>query len=450
MLSYSFMVMPFGRRPTQAESGKVPSEVDFNALWDKAFYPMLAELGYKPIRADQETGSLIINQMLERLYFSDLVLVDLTAPNGNVYYEMGIRQAACRSGCVLLAAEGTRPLFDVAQMRMVRYPLPFGEITDEMALAIRQAVAPSIAPMRSGTSPVFELLPGYPGPVDPSRAAGVRDQVEALATFQGDVRAARGAAPSQRLARFATLKERYRNDLQVPGIAIGLLRLLVFAIAAPEDWQQVLDYIDTLPEDTAAEAFVREQRALALGKLGRSEDAIDALMALVESAGATSEREGLIGGRCKELWRAARKEGREADAAHWLDRAIDHYERGMALDLNDFYPSSNLPRLYRERDAPGDAVRALTALHVAGAACQRALDRGSTDEWVRPTLLGVQFDIPDPDKAEDLVRQVRREGAGAWKIQTTLQSLRESAVHAQDDATRHRLEAVLEQLARVG
>jgi hypothetical protein len=31
------------------------------------------------VRADQETGSLIINQMLARLYLSDLVLADLTA-----------------------------------------------------------------------------------------------------------------------------------------------------------------------------------------------------------------------------------------------------------------------------------------------------------------------------------------------------------------------------------
>ena len=96
--AFCFMVMPFGRKATQAEPGKGPAEVDFNALWDKAYFPLLEELGYRPIRADQETGSLIVNQMLERLYFSDLVLADLTIPNGNVHYEIGVRHAAKADG----------------------------------------------------------------------------------------------------------------------------------------------------------------------------------------------------------------------------------------------------------------------------------------------------------------------------------------------------------------
>jgi hypothetical protein len=32
--------------------------------------------------------------MLERLYFSDLVVADVTIPNGNVYHEIGIRHAS--------------------------------------------------------------------------------------------------------------------------------------------------------------------------------------------------------------------------------------------------------------------------------------------------------------------------------------------------------------------
>jgi hypothetical protein len=43
--------------------------------------------GYDPVRADQDTGALIITQMIERIYFADLVLADMTIPNGNVYYE---------------------------------------------------------------------------------------------------------------------------------------------------------------------------------------------------------------------------------------------------------------------------------------------------------------------------------------------------------------------------
>src|SRR5215467_2658471 len=86
-----FMIMPYGRKPTQAEAGHGPAEIDFNALWDRAYVPVIQALGYQPVRADQDTGALVITQMLERLYFADLVLADMTIANVNVYYEVGIR-----------------------------------------------------------------------------------------------------------------------------------------------------------------------------------------------------------------------------------------------------------------------------------------------------------------------------------------------------------------------
>jgi hypothetical protein len=89
-----FMIMPFGRKATQAVAGRGPAEIDFNALWDHGYVPVINELGYEAVRADQDTGALIIEQMLQRLYFADLVLAEMTIPNGNVYYEVGIRHAA--------------------------------------------------------------------------------------------------------------------------------------------------------------------------------------------------------------------------------------------------------------------------------------------------------------------------------------------------------------------
>src|SRR6516165_3359482 len=135
-----FMVMPYGRKATQAEAGRGPGEIDFNALWDRAYVPVIKRLGYDPVRADQDVGALIITQMLERLYFSDLVLADMTIANGNVYYEVGIRHAAQKLGCVLLAADWSKPLFDVVQMRTIRYPLAEGNITEATATAFRTAI----------------------------------------------------------------------------------------------------------------------------------------------------------------------------------------------------------------------------------------------------------------------------------------------------------------------
>ena len=89
-----FMVMPFGAKPTGMEAAKGPVQVDFNAMWERAFRPMIEELGYLPVRADQDLGALIIQEMIERLAIADLVIAELTIPNGNVYYELGVRHAA--------------------------------------------------------------------------------------------------------------------------------------------------------------------------------------------------------------------------------------------------------------------------------------------------------------------------------------------------------------------
>src|SRR5262249_34214723 len=160
--------------------------------------------------------------------------------------------------------------------------------------------------------------------------------------------------------------------------------------------------IDALDAAVASDPYIREQRALALGKVGRPNDAIAELMALIDVAGDSPERQGLLGGRFKELMRGAEKAGRPAaEGAYFRSQASAHYERGMVLDLNDFYPTSNLPRLYRQRGDAGDESRAQTALQVTSAACARAIARGSGDEWVRPTLLGAAFDLGDVGKAEE-------------------------------------------------
>jgi len=182
-----FVVMPYRTRETQAPP-PAPSRVNFDALWEKALHPAIAALGYRTVRADQDLGPLIIKDMLERLYFSDLVVADLTIPNGNVYYEVGIRHAAKNGGCVLISAEWSQRLFDVAQMRQLRYPLPEGDISDASAAAIRAVLEQSIPTLAVHDSPMFETLEGYPERVKNERALVMRDFLEEFAAFQAAIR----------------------------------------------------------------------------------------------------------------------------------------------------------------------------------------------------------------------------------------------------------------------
>jgi hypothetical protein len=203
-----FMIMPYGRKPTQVEpSSNAPGEIDFNALWDRAFAPTILSLSFDPVRADQDTGALIITQMVERLYFADLVLADMTIPNGNVYYEVGVRHAAKRTGCVLLAADWSKQLFDVAQMRTIRYPLKEGNIEDATAKAVPEAIRVPIGALSQGDSPVFESIPGYPANPDPSAASTMKDVLAETAVLQAKIRAVWAVPKAGRMAASMALAE---------------------------------------------------------------------------------------------------------------------------------------------------------------------------------------------------------------------------------------------------
>ena len=437
-----FMIMPYGTKKTDAPPGQGVAEINFDTLWDKALRPAIEALGYEPVRADQDVGALIIHEMLERLYFSDLVLAEMTIPNGNVYYEVGIRHACRDTGCVLLAADWSRQLFDVTQLRTVRYPMALSEIDDSAAQLIRSALRDKIAPLAGGSSPIYEVLPGFPAAVDPKRATVMRSQLEALSRFQGRTSQIRLAPRQQQPAMISQLMAEYGPGSPLPAaIAHGLLKLFEQLGA----WQQVLDLIAILPPDVTRQASVIELANLATSKLGNHVQAITALEALIRDSGPTSEREGLLGGRYKKLYSQATG----AEKLRHLNNAIKHYELGMLLDLNDYYPSSNLPRLYRARGSRGDAEKAKATAQVVYFACQRARQRGASDDWLKPTLLGAAFDAGDVEAAEGLQDEIAQEGPAAWKLATTLDDLELSLQFVAEDTQRTALRDVLEGLRKL-
>ena len=117
----------------------------------------------------------------------------------------------------------------------------------------------------------------------------------------------------------------------------------------------------------------------------------------------------------------------------------------MKLDLNDYYPSSNLARLYRTRNRKGDDEKARVSGTVTMIACERARRRRTNDEWLNPTLLGAAFDSGDVDKAQDLADQVAAEGPAKWKLATTLDDCRIAAQLHQEPG-RSQLQEIVAQL----
>ncbi|MFL6415681.1 MAG: TRAFs-binding domain-containing protein [Bryobacteraceae bacterium] len=405
-----FMIMPYGLKSTSPVKGtEGPDKVNFDRLWEAALRPAISNAGYEPVRANEDIGALIITEMIERLAISDLVLADVSIPNGNVYYEVGIRHAAQRQGCILTGATWSNPLFDIQQMRQIRYPLPTESISDEIATEITHIVQSAIPVMKSGDSPFYQVFPRYPE-FEPARGTAFRKSLQELSHFQAEIIAARSTSPDECRERAHALRHKYYTGGPIQrAVALELL----FTVRDCADWATTEEFIDSLPSDLRELPAVKEQRALARSKAGDHDVAIGALRELIAHYGDTSERRGLLGGRYKQKWL-------EGGNALDLDRAISEYEFGMRLDLNDYYPASNLARLYRTRKRRGDENKARISAAVTLTACERAKSRQSVDEWLKATLLGAAFDAGDVDKAEQLAQDIAAAGTAGWKLETTL------------------------------
>jgi tetratricopeptide (TPR) repeat protein len=415
-----FMIMPYGTKATPAsDRADVPAKVNFDRLWDLALRPAIEKLGYEPVRADQDLGPMIIIEMIERLALSDLVIADISIPNGNVYYEIGIRHAAQQAGCVMISADWAQPLFDLGQMRRITYPLP-ADLTEPVAVQIQEKLIDAVPGFATGLSPVFSSIPGYPASPSAAAASSFRKTFAELSAFQAEVQAIRSAPRAEAHLRAVQLKARYAGGGPLQKIvALELLHLL----RDYADWSTELEFISQLPNDIQALPVVQEQKALAQSKTGDHLAAIGALRELIRIAGDTSERRGLLGSVYKKLSAVARELGNVQEEKRYLDLAIKEYAAGMTLDLNDYYPASNLTRLYRQRNRPGDPEKARTAAAVTLVACERARARNTDDPWLKPTLLGAAFDTGDAEKARELAAEVAEQGAAAWQLKSTIDDL---------------------------
>jgi len=434
-----FMIMPYGTKPTQQGAGSTaPPSVNFDLLWDAAIRPAIERLGYDAVRADQDLGALIIHEMIERLAISDLVVAEMSIPNGNVYYEVGIRHAAKSQGCVMISADWAQPLFDVAQMRQIRYPLPLGEVDGTAAAAIQDCLEAKIPALADGTSPFYTVLPGFPDKFDPALATAFKKALEQLSAFQAAVSAARSSPAGECQRQALELCAQY-TDVPIQNVvALDLLYLLRDCT----DWPTTLKFIGQLPPAIRDMPLVMEQKALAQSKAGDHMAAIGGLLQLIALRGDTSERRGLLGGRYKAL---SKSTAQPAQKERYLDEAIHQYDLGMHLDLNDYYPASNLARLYRTRNMRGDDARAKVAAAVALTACERARQRPTVDRWLKPTLLGAAFDSGDVEIAQQLADEIRREGPVEWQLKTTIPDL-ELAIAFQTEGDAAALKKILVQL----
>jgi hypothetical protein len=431
----AFMVMPFGTKTVERKDGG-GLEIDFDALWVTVHKPALEDLGYTAIRADSDLGALIIDQMIKRLVVADVVVADITMPNANVYYEIGLRHSARERGCVLVRADWAKVLFDLDQIRTVEFPLVDGACPPSEAGPAREALRSGLAGMADQRSPVFETVVGY-ATHHRSGAEEFARLVDTLSGFQKGVAQIKAAAArEQRSALTRDLLGRYGQQKAVQEtVAIQIVELVRDHLGPTA----TLEYIATLDADVRSHASVIEQQQIALSGIDDLVGAAATLELLIERMGPTSDRCGILGGRYKKLMALSAD---DASRRAYLAKAIAAYEKGMAEDLNDYYPSCNLPRLYRRRKRSGDEDRAVAVAFVVEAACRRAIAREPANMWPRLTLLGAAFDRGDPDAARALAEDIQELAPADFPLGTTMADIGASVELLPPDKRAHMDEAL--------
>lgn len=128
-----FVIMPIGDQ----SYGKIDiSAHDLKKRYDDLIREAL--LAARPdldiTRADEVAiPGTITSDILTRLMHSDFVVADVSYPNPNVFYELGLRHA-CRPGTIIIRdAKAPKPPFDIAHLRHIEYqntPTGLKELTE--------------------------------------------------------------------------------------------------------------------------------------------------------------------------------------------------------------------------------------------------------------------------------------------------------------------------------
>ncbi len=408
-LKIAFVVMPFGKKKTGAGDVLAPSEIDFDQLWQQGYRPALEAEGYLPVRADEQEGSLIVRDMVAQLMLADIVLSDISIPNANVYYEIGLRHGGSRKGCLLLAADWARPVFDLEQIRRVTYSLSREAVRNDNYSDVRAQIREALIHLDIAQNPVRELLDGKT--LARGESSDLRETRDALRRFQTDL----AACKHQISINIESARKSARDILanhNVSSLPAYCVRELFELVRDVLGWRAVVDFYSTLTGDIPRRPWFIEQTSWARSKLGETAKAIAQIEMLNQEFGRTSERCRLLGMFHKQEYQQLENLPKRKRA---LNTAIAHYEEGMLLDLNEYRCALHLLALYAERNDATDVGRAADiATHILRITeRKRLLNR--VDRWTTIARMMVAFHQQNERDASVLLEKASPETLANWE-----------------------------------
>ena len=339
---HAFVVMPFGIKP-----GPDGCLIDFNAIYTTLIKPALIEAGFKPFRADEETVSGdILTDMFQELLLADLVVVDMSIDNANVFYELGVRHALRKRGVVHIQSGRAYMPFDVFSVRTLPYHITDAGIPDNEHIErdkkslIRIARDTWASDTEAIHSPVFGLLSGLQEPdVNALRTPLASGFWREFNEWEERVAV---ASQQKRVGDILLLTDEINNPLCKEEAVIQAGRALG-EMGRPElALQEYRKGLLINPDN----AFFRREEARLLNRMGRVDAAIIKLESLLSIAPhdtrATSHLGLIYTSIWQECWMGEEDDDKRRelafDTCHWAIKSIDTYLSGYSTDRNTLEP----------------------------------------------------------------------------------------------------------------
>ncbi|HEV2955218.1 MAG TPA: hypothetical protein VGX95_03795 [Xanthobacteraceae bacterium] len=154
-----FVIMPFGQKRDILPDGQ-KQDIDFDRIYAELIKPVAESLAVECTRSDEVSKSgLIHKDMIERILGSDVVVVDITTLNANVFYELGVRHTARPTGTVLVRMAHKPIPFNIGGMRVAEYDCTTAEALEHSRQILLTHLQNSLVD-RAIDSLVHSLIPG--------------------------------------------------------------------------------------------------------------------------------------------------------------------------------------------------------------------------------------------------------------------------------------------------
>jgi hypothetical protein len=415
-----FILMPLGRKANPAGG-----TVDFDSVYNELVQPAVEAAELEPLRAGEEiTGGIIHKPMLEQLVLCPYAVADLTLANADIFYQLGVRHAFRPSGTASIMAGDSRLPFDVQMLQAIRYRLgPDGRPDPSRLDKVKDAISGLLQAASIGIgaedSSLFQLVEeNTPAMVAHEKTDVFPSQVDYSMEMKSKLAAARKEGKSEVAAIDRSLGD-------VAQVESGVVIDLLLAYRDAKAWQEMVDLVPRMALPLGQTLMVQEQRALALNRLERHDEAEEILNRLIATRGPSSETSALLGRVYKDRWDKANKASKTEDAfaaRSYLEKAIAAYTAGFEADWRDTLPGINAVTLMEIKDPPDD--RRLTMVPVVRYSVERKVANGRGDYWDYATLVELAVLAKDETKAKDAFSKALSCIRASWEVESTARNLR--------------------------